>query len=204
MTWLPDGKIDFLGRVDQQVKIRGSRVELGEIENVLASHPGVRHCVVDVRTEGIGMLRLVGYYVVSDPEVSPSPSDLRSHLQSHCRTTMIPHFFVRLPEIPLTVNGKVNRAALPAPAEALDTREAYVAPRTDIEARLCSIWASLLGLEKVGVNENFFEIGGDSILSIQMLARASREGIELTPKRSIPASNESASWVSWLELRPLQ
>ena len=80
------------------------------------------------------------------------------------------------------MNGKLNRAALPAPAEAMDIREAYVAPRTEIEARLCGVWASLLGLEKVGVNDNFFEIGGDSILSIQMLARASREGIELTPR----------------------
>jgi acyl-coenzyme A synthetase/AMP-(fatty) acid ligase/aryl carrier-like protein len=180
--WLPAGNIDFLGRVDQQVKIRGFRVELGEIENVLVSHPGVRHCVVDVRTEGNGMLRLAGYYVASDPEASPSPSDLRLHLQSRLPDYMVPHLFVRLPEIPLTVNGKLNRAALPAPAEAMDNREAYVAPRTEIEARLCGVWASLLGLEKVGVNDNFFEIGGDSILSIQMLARANREGIELTPR----------------------
>ena len=114
--WLPADNIDFVGRVDQQVKIRGFRIELGEVENVLVSHPGVRYWVVDVRTEVNGMRRLVGYYVASDPVASPSPSNLRSHLQSQLPDYMVPHFFVRLPEIPLTVNGKLNRAALPAPA----------------------------------------------------------------------------------------
>ncbi len=180
--WLPDGQIDFLGRVDKQVKIRGYRIELGEIESVLAKHPQVAQCVVDPRQEPNGTRRLVGYFVPMTTGATPKANQLRTFLQEKLPDYMVPLFFVPLTALPITSNGKIDRSALPDPTESIDLGHSYVAPESPLEILLAGIWASTLGLEKVGAKDNFFEIGGDSILSIQMLARASQEGIALTPK----------------------
>ena len=181
---LSDGQIEFLGRADQQVKIRGFRIELGEIESVLCQHSQIREAVVIVQemTKGEGQKRLVGYLVTEDGE-ELIHSELRQHLGEKLPEYMIPSVFVSLSELPLTPNGKVDRRALPAPdASRLSQENAFVAPRTPIEAQLCAIWQQVLGLEQVGIHDNFFSLGGDSILSIQIVARANQAGLSLSPR----------------------
>ncbi len=178
--FLPDGTIEFLGRRDHQVKIRGFRIELGEIESVLDRHPQVRDCAVVARDEGSGRKRLVAYVVPTDG--MPSTADLRGYLKERLPDYMVPSAFVALDALPLTPNGKVDRRALPAPeAGEVETDVAYVAPRTPTEAALAAIWTDLLGLPRVGIHDNFFAQGGDSILSIRILARAAQAGLGLTP-----------------------
>jgi non-ribosomal peptide synthase protein (TIGR01720 family) len=172
-----DGQLECLGRTDHQVKIRGFRVELGEVEVVLTEHAAVRDAVAVVRDE-----RLVAY-VVGEEEAELAIGDLRSYLQVRVPDYMVPAVFVPLSALPLTPNGKVDRRALPAPDEQrLGPEAAYEAPRTHAEEVLASVWADVLGIEKVGVDDNFFEVGGDSILSIQIVARASQAGLRLTPR----------------------
>ncbi|GAB1510049.1 non-ribosomal peptide synthase/polyketide synthase [Actinophytocola sp. KF-1] len=168
---LRDGNLEFLGRVDEQVKVRGFRVELGEVETALLAHPAVRQAAA-VTHEG----HLVGY-VVTDVPVD----GLREFMTGRLPDYMVPSAFVRLDELPLTPNGKVDRRALPAPAPR-DPGEDHVAPRTDVERTLAGIWAEVLGVERVGVHDNFFDLGGDSILSIQVVSRARRAGLRLTSK----------------------
>jgi len=169
--YLPDGNIEFLGRVDHQVKIRGFRIELGEIEAVLSQHPGVRQAVVSLSEDEAGNKRLVGY-VIPSPKQAPSVSDLRHFLLNKFPEYMVPSAFVMLKALPLTPNGKVDRPALPAPEQTRPELEAvYIAPRTPIEAQLAEIWVKLLGLEKVGIHDNFFELGGHSLLITQLLAQ---------------------------------
>ncbi|HFQ93913.1 MAG TPA: non-ribosomal peptide synthetase, partial [Anaerolineae bacterium] len=181
--YLPDGTVEFLERVDHQVKVRGFRIELGEIEAVLAEHPDVRQAVAIVREDAPGDKRLVAY-ALPEEDTAVSPTDLRQFLSQTLPAYMIPAAFVILDEIPLTPNGKVNRRALPAPDQSRPELAAdFVAPRTPQEAALADVWAQLLGLEQVGVYDNFFELGGDSILSIQVIARAKQAGIHLTPKQ---------------------
>ncbi|HHO68226.1 MAG TPA: amino acid adenylation domain-containing protein, partial [Gammaproteobacteria bacterium] len=168
-----DGMLEFLGRVDDQVKIRGFRIELGEIEAALATHPDIQEAVVlAVETEHQSGLRLAAWYVAR--EGAPlTPDTLRAHLQPRLPEYMIPAAFQPLQRIPLMPNGKVDRAALPAPAfQPVTGQGPEIAPRTEAEARLAAIWTEVLGLERVGVEDNFFELGGDSILSIQIIARA--------------------------------
>jgi len=180
--WLPDGNIDFLGRIDHQVKVRGFRIELGEIEAVLAQHPAVKEAVVLAREDEPGHKRLVGY-VVADGE-PPSVSALREHLGRNLPDYMVPSAFVFLDALPLTPNGKVDRRALPAPSgERPELESEFVAARDEVERQLAEIWAEVLGLEKVGVHDNFFELGGDSILSIQVIARANQAGLRLSPRQ---------------------
>jgi thioester reductase-like protein/amino acid adenylation domain-containing protein len=169
--YLPDGNIEFLGRVDYQVKIRGFRVELGEIEAVLSQHPGVRQAVVSLSEDESGNNRLIGY-VVPNPKQAPSVSDLRHFLLNKFPEYMVPSAFVLLKTLPLTPNGKVDRRALPAAEQTRPELEAvFVAPRTQIEQQLAEIWAKLLGLEKVGIHDNFFDLGGHSLLITQLLAK---------------------------------
>jgi amino acid adenylation domain-containing protein/non-ribosomal peptide synthase protein (TIGR01720 family) len=182
--WLPNGEIEYLGRVDHQVKIRGFRIELGEIEAALAEHPATREVVVVAREDRPGDKRLVAYLAcVEGP--APTVGDLRSFLKDTLPDYMIPAAFIVLDELPLTSSGKIDRKALPAPdqADRLDTGEAFVAPRSDVEEALCRIWAGVLRLEQVGVHDNFFAIGGDSILSIQIVARAQQAGLSITPRQ---------------------
>ncbi|HYN89366.1 MAG TPA: amino acid adenylation domain-containing protein, partial [Ardenticatenaceae bacterium] len=181
--YLPDGNIEYLGRIDHQVKIRGFRIELGEIEAVLASHPAVRESLVLAREDVRGEKRLVGYVVASAGARPVSTTELREHLGTQLPDYMLPSAFVWLDALPLTPNGKVDRRALPAPdQERPDLADTYVAPRTPEEAALAEIWRTVLGVERVGVYDNFFELGGDSILSIQVVARARRIiGLRITP-----------------------
>ena len=181
--YLPDGNIEFLGRIDQQVKIRGNRIELGEIETTLLQHPAVRETVcVASAASGIGK-RLIAY-VVAAQNSSALLDELRQFLKEKLPEYMLPSAFVFLPALPLTSNGKVDRQALPAPEQAqMESEEIFVAPRTPLEKTLAEIWAEVLGVKKVGVHDNFFELGGDSILTIQIISRASHAGVKLTPKQ---------------------
>jgi amino acid adenylation domain-containing protein len=174
-----DGNIEFLGRVDQQLKLRGFRIELGEIEAVLSAHDAVREAVVVAREEHRGdrvATRLVAYVV---PQGEVSWRELREHLRARLPDYMVPAGVVFLSEMPLTNNGKLNRRALPA-LEETGEQESYVAPRTAIEELLCGIWSEVLGIEQVGVESNFFDLGGDSIRSIQVRANAQSVGLNFT------------------------
>lgn len=165
-----DGMIEFLGRIDHQVKIRGFRIELGEIETVLGQHPAVRETVVIAREDTPGDKQLVAYFVaVQDPP--PPASELRHFVQDQLPKYMIPAAFVCLPFLPLTPNGKVDRRALPAPEAADNDTEEYTAPRTPDETLLANIWASLLGRPRVGINDDFFALGGHSLTAVRMLAQ---------------------------------
>ncbi|MDQ0418594.1 amino acid adenylation domain-containing protein/non-ribosomal peptide synthase protein (TIGR01720 family) [Croceifilum oryzae] len=175
--FLSDGNLDYLGRIDHQVKIRGFRIELGEIESALNGHASVKEAVVMVREDQPGDKRLVAY-VVGDGDASEWRDYLKAELPSH----MIPAGFVKVESIPLTANGKVDRESLPMPEEQKVETE-WVAPRSLNEEVLASIWKQVLGIKQVGIHDNFFEIGGDSILSIQIISRASQMGLKLTPKQ---------------------
>ncbi len=180
--YLPDGNLEFLGRIDQQVKIRGFRIEPGEIEVAVAGHPGVRESTVKVWEDKEGTKRLVAYLVPAGESVSLN--DLRRHLRGKLPDYMVPSAFVTLGALPLTPNGKIDREALPLPdPSALESHTENVAPRSYIESTLGEIWSTVLRLESVGVHDNFFELGGDSILSIQIVTRAHQAGLQLTPKQ---------------------
>ena len=182
---LPGGDIEYVGRRDHQVKVRGFRVELGEIETVLRTHELVTDAVVTARrdiAEGSDALRLVAYYTLSEG-AEVAGADLRRYLQSRLPDYMVPAFFVQLEQMPLSPSGKVNRRALPAPdTTMLETSAEFVAPVTEKEKILAQVWANVLGLEKIGVNDNFFELGGDSILSIQLVSRANQAGLKISPQ----------------------
>jgi amino acid adenylation domain-containing protein len=169
--YLPDGKIEFLGRIDHQVKIRGFRIELGEVESVLGRHPAVEEAVVIAREDVPGDKRLVAY-VVASHEPTPTFSELRSFLEEKLPDYMIPAAFVPLDAMPLTDNGKVDRRALPAPDRMRpDLQEAFVAPRSQSEELVVGIWSNVLGLERIGVYDSFFELGGHSLLAVQIISR---------------------------------
>ena len=176
-----DGTIEFLGRIDQQVKIKGYRIELGEIETTLLGLPEVRQAVVVVREE-TGDKRLVGY-VSLHAGMTISGSELQIRLREKLPEYMVPIITV-LSSLPLTKNGKVDRDALPAPDLASsDPEKGYVAPETAEERLLVELWSKALGLGRIGVHDNFFELGGDSILSIQIANRAHAAGLRLTPRQ---------------------
>ncbi|PHM37254.1 Amino acid adenylation [Xenorhabdus mauleonii] len=168
--WRPDGNIDYLGRNDFQVKVRGFRVELGEIEAQLMRCHGVREAVVIARNEGADPQRLVAYLRPADG-VKLQPAKLRQQLAQHLADYMLPSAFVVLNAFPQTPNGKLDRQALPAPDTASVATRAYEAPRGETEATLAQIWQALLGLERVGRHDHFFELGGHSLLAIQLVAR---------------------------------
>jgi amino acid adenylation domain-containing protein/non-ribosomal peptide synthase protein (TIGR01720 family) len=181
--YLSDGNIEFLGRQDDQVKIRGFRIEPGEIEAVLGQHQAVQEVVVMVREDVPGNKRLVAYLAVNQL-ATPSMQELQHFVKQHLPEYMVPSAFVLLETLPLTPNGKVDRRALPAPDMSRpELAGGLVAARTPIEEVLAGIWADILGLEQVGIHDNFFELGGDSILSIQIVARANQVGLNLTPKQ---------------------
>ncbi len=180
--YLPTGDIEFIGRLDHQVKLRGYRIELGEIEATLTKHPAVREAVVVAREDSPGNKRLVAYVVTLPPEPMPSQDELVSFLKARLPEYTVPAFIVVLEAFPLTSNGKVDRNALPVPSiiwEAPDS--SLVAPRTPIEEVLAGIWMEVLGMSQVSMTSDFFRLGGDSIRSIQVVARARRAGLALTP-----------------------
>ncbi|HJX28063.1 MAG TPA: amino acid adenylation domain-containing protein, partial [Thermoanaerobaculia bacterium] len=183
--WRPDGTLDFLGRIDQQVKIRGFRIEPGEIEAALEAHPGVTACAVVVRSIGgpAAESSALVAYVVRD-ETQPSMGELREHLRRRLPEFMVPAFFVALSELPLTPNGKVDRRALPNP-EREPAAADLSAPRTPLEELLAGIWAEVLGQERVGIHDSFFDLGGHSLLATRVISRLRGVlGIEL-PVRTL-------------------
>ena len=178
--YLPDGNIEYLGRLDHQVKIRGFRIELGEIEAVLSQHPAVQETIVVAREDTPGDKRIVAY-LVSKTETPPTISDLHAHLKQKLPDYMVPSAFVILKEMPLSPNGKIDRKALPAPDQSRpQLKDGYVAPQTDPERILAEIWAEVLGIQPIGIHDNFFELGGDSIRVIQIIARAQQQGLAIT------------------------
>ncbi|WP_042293232.1 condensation domain-containing protein, partial [Paraburkholderia mimosarum] len=179
--YLPDGNLEFLGRTDEQVKIRGFRIEPGEVAAHLCGHAWVREAVVVAREERAGEPRLVAY-VVAGPEAQEAQlaATLRAHLVGQLPDYMVPAAFVPLAALPLTVNGKLDRRALPAPADDAYARRGYEAPRGELETVLAQLWAELLGLERVGRHDHFFELGGHSLLAVQVSSRLSQAvGVEL-------------------------
>ncbi|GAA3672011.1 hypothetical protein GCM10022224_040220 [Nonomuraea antimicrobica] len=176
VRWRPDGNLEFVGRSDDQVKVRGLRVELGEVEAALREHPSVASAVAAVHADQ----RLIGYVVPVDGR-APSPAELRQALGRSLPAHLVPQAFVTLTRLPLGPNGKVDRRALPEPDPGVASGR-YVAPRTERERLLAGIWAELLGVDDVGVEDNFFELGGDSILSMQVASRARQAGLAVTAK----------------------
>ena len=168
VKFLPDGNIDFLGRFDNQVKIRGFRIEPGEVEAALASHPDVTESLVLVREDEPGEKRLVAYVV-------GKTDGLREFLAERLPSYLVPSAFVNLDSFPITANGKVDRAALPRPEGQIVEERQYVAPSSEREERLARLWAEVLGVEKVGAHDGFFEIGGHSLLAVRLFARIEAE-----------------------------
>jgi amino acid adenylation domain-containing protein len=168
--YLPDGNIEFLGRRDDQVKVSGFRIELGEIESVLGRLPQVQEVVVSLCEDDPGERRLVAY-VVPKPGQADAPRELRSLLKQHLPDYMLPSAFVTLDRLPLTHNGKVDRSALPAPDFEHQLKEAFVPPRTEWELRLAQLWRELLRVERVGVDDNFFALGGNSLMIVRLISQ---------------------------------
>ncbi|HEX2092606.1 MAG TPA: amino acid adenylation domain-containing protein [Longimicrobiaceae bacterium] len=183
--WSANGTLEFLGRLDSQVKIRGFRIEPGEVEALLAAHPAVRDAVVVARDDPPGERRLAGYVVPSHGAVSVEA--LRGYLEERLPGYMVPSALVALDALPLAPNGKLDRRALPAPGEVGGA--GYVAPRTPAEEALARLWCEVLGVERVGVHDDFFELGGQSILAVRLLARVRGElGVDLTAAELLQGS----------------
>ena len=188
--YLADGNIDFLGRIDHQVKIRGYRIELGEIETALRRHAAISEAVMVAREDSkshdssvSGSKRLVGYAVATSAQ-RPSPSELRDFLKASLPDYMIPSIIVLLDEMPLTPNGKIDLKALPDPDRLRSgSGNTFAEPTNETERKLAEIWSEVLGQKTIGIHDNFFEVGGDSILSILIIARAKQAGIHITPRQ---------------------
>lgn len=169
--YLADGNIEFLGRFDHQVKVRGFRIEPGEIESALLDHPAVDSCLVLAHGHSPGETRLVAY-LVGNREKTPSDNDLRDFLKKKLPAYMIPAAFIMLTSLPFTPNGKVDRRALPAPDWASPKPEQiFAAPQTDLEKNLAKIWSEILSVERIGIHDDFFELGGHSISAIRVNTR---------------------------------
>jgi len=213
--YLVDGTIAFLGRIDHQVKIRGFRIELGEIESVLATHPSVHHCVVIAREDTPGEKRLVAY-MVATPDQRPVTHILREYLQAKLPDYMLPSAFVVLEAMPLTPNGKVDRKALPLPTRDNSAIEReYVPPRDRLEKDLVAIWESILGIKPIGVSDNIFDLGVDSLIAAQLFARIERtvgKGLRPAPLFQAPTVESLAALLrerdtavnKWTSLVPMQ
>ncbi|PAO70372.1 surfactin non-ribosomal peptide synthetase SrfAA, partial [Bacillus sp. X2(2017)] len=178
--WLPNGNIEFIGRIDHQVKIRGQRIELGEIEHQLQTHDRVQESVVLAVDQGAGDQLLCAYYV---GEGDISSQELREHAAKDLPAYMVPAVFIQMDELPLTGNGKIDRRALPIPDANVSRGVSYVAPRNETEQKVADIWAQVLQAEQVGVYDHFFDIGGHSLAGMKMLALVHQElGVELSLK----------------------
>jgi hypothetical protein len=170
--YLADGSVEYLRRIDHQVKINGYRIELGEIESALRQHPGVRQCVAAARGDHAGGKRLMAYVVPIDRSDAPATEGLRDWLKRKLPEYMVPAVFVMLEELPLTANGKLDRKALPAPELGRpNSAIAYVGARTSTEEALAGIWRAVLGLKRVGIHDDFFALGGHSLQATQLLTR---------------------------------
>ncbi|MDY7994278.1 amino acid adenylation domain-containing protein, partial [Paenibacillus polymyxa] len=180
--WMPDGNIEYLGRIDHQVKIRGYRIELGEVEAQILKVEDVQEVIVLAQADEQGQNQLVAYYVA---EREVSAGELRSLLGEELPNYMVPSYFIQLEQMPLTPNGKIDRKALPTPEGNLQSGADYVAPRTWVEVKLAQIWQDVLGLAQVGVKENFFEIGGHSLRATTLASKIHKELNKPLPLRSI-------------------
>jgi len=173
--WLVDGKLEFVGRNDDQVKIRGFRIELGEIAARIQEHPAVEEAAVIAREDTAGEKRLVAYYRSASQHVLPDPesflSDVRLFLRERLPEYMVPAAYVRLDSLPLTPNGKLDRRALPAPQGNAYAVRRYEPPQGDLETALAAIWGEMLKLERVGRHDDFFALGGQSLLALRVLFR---------------------------------
>jgi amino acid adenylation domain-containing protein len=168
--FLSSGEIQYRGRVDHQIKLRGYRIELGEIESVLCRHSSVQQAVALVREASPGDKRLLAYVVPrDDSEQAPAIDELRTHLKLYLPDYMIPQTIMVLPSFPLTPNGKIDRACLPEPIQAVASADSFLAPRTEFEAQVAAIWEGLLDVKPVGIRDNFFRLGGHSLLAVRML-----------------------------------
>ncbi|MFK8105307.1 MAG: amino acid adenylation domain-containing protein, partial [Saprospiraceae bacterium] len=177
--FLADGNIVFLGRKDDQVKIRGHRIELGEIETVLHQMPEISQCIVVAKKDKAGNNRLLAYYV---GEEIVEDTNISAYLSAQLPAYMVPQIIIGLEAFPLTTNGKIDKKALPNPEAASADEQEYLAPRTPLEADVAEIWKSLLNVDQVSVLDNFFKLGGDSIISIQVVSRIKRLGYQLQPR----------------------
>jgi thioesterase domain-containing protein len=170
--WRPEGTLEFLGRLDEQAKVRGFRVEPGEVEAALRRHPGVRDCAVVARADASGHTRLAAYVVPAD---APDAGELRAFLRERLPEHMVPSLFQRLPAFPLTPGGKVDRRALPEPGPGRpELARGYAPPRTAAEEALAAAWAEVLGVDRVGVHDDWFDLGGTSISALRVIHRGKR------------------------------
>jgi len=184
VRWRQDGTLAFMGRIDHQVKVRGFRIELGEIETVLTGHAAVEQAVVIVREDRPGDKRLAAYLVATDAEEAPTVGALRAYLKERLPDYMVPPIFIVLDAMPLTPNGKVDRRSLPAPdRNRPELGEEYVAPRNPTEAALAEIWSRVLEIERIGVNDDFFDLGGDSLMVIKVVSQANKADLGVTTKQ---------------------
>jgi amino acid adenylation domain-containing protein len=192
VRWLDDGNIEFLGRIDHQIKIRGFRVELGEIENCLLQHPIVAEVVVIARGADIHNKTLAAYIVkkshspldsLEEKNVQEHIESIFQHLHAHLPDYMVPGSVTFLPRIPLTPNGKVDRKALPEPDVSTTKQYEYVEPQTDLERLFCHVWQNILSVPRVGITDNFFQLGGNSILVIHIVAELGLAGVKLAPEK---------------------
>jgi amino acid adenylation domain-containing protein/non-ribosomal peptide synthase protein (TIGR01720 family) len=179
--WLADGNIEFMGRIDQQVKLRGFRIELGEIESCLLTHDTIKEALVAAKDDENGSKYLCAYIVCTGETASETKLDtteLREYLSLTLPDYMIPSYFVQMEKIPLTPNGKVDHKALPEPELGLSP-QGYVPPGNEVEEKLAATWQEVLGVRRIGINDNFFQVGGDSIKAIQVSARLKKYGLEI-------------------------
>ncbi len=178
--WLPDGSLEYLGRIDNQVKVRGHRIELGEIENLLSKSRAVKSCCVLAKKDHRGSNRLIGY-VVSEEEFDKY--NLQNYLKSKLPEYMVPGLWINLDVMPLTANGKIDRKALPNPDESEFSAQEYTAPTNETESQLVMIWQNLLGIDKIGIHDDFFELGGHSLLATRLVSELRKSmKVELTIK----------------------
>ena len=186
--WLDDGNIEFLGRNDFQVKIRGFRIELGEVEARLREYAGIQDAVVLAREDTPGDKRLVAYYTVVNTDSLEEgvlrAEKLRAHLSATLPEYMVPAAYVQLVSLPLTVNGKLDRKALPEPGGDAYASRGYEAPQGEIETTLAAIWADVLKIERVGRQDNFFELGGHSLLVVRTISQL-RQALSLEVRLAI-------------------
>ncbi|MEO6230170.1 MAG: amino acid adenylation domain-containing protein [Ferruginibacter sp.] len=195
--WLPDGNIEYMGRLDDQVKIRGFRVELGEIESLLQSCPLVSQAVVLAKEDGNGSKRLVGYVVA---EGAFDREGIIAHLKEKLPDYMVPGLLMPMEVLPVTNNGKINRNALPEPGADAFSQNAYVAPRNELEQGLVEIWQELLKIDRVGINDNFFEIGGHSLMVIRMVSFIKKRfnmAIPIPVLFQFPTISELGNYMDW-------
>jgi acyl-CoA synthetase (AMP-forming)/AMP-acid ligase II/aryl carrier-like protein len=188
---LPTGAVDVLGRLDGQVKIRGYRVELGEVESVLRAHPDVADARVVCRRAQAGEQRLVAYVVVAGDDASLAPEQLQRHLAGSLPGYMVPGAYMRVPRIPLTPNGKLDLPALPDWTGATAATE-HVPPRTQRQKRMAKVWAEVLGLQRVGIEDSFFDLGGDSIRAVVLVAALRAEGFTVSAREIFAAPTIAA------------